>query len=140
MVGCDTFVLNNEHRVLLIKRADSDLWALPGGFHDLGETPVKCAARECAEETGLEIIITRLLGIFSSNNYKYVHYRWKDNEIVHILFAGELMGGEEKTSIETKEIGWFPESGLPKLFDGHTERIAVAFRMMKNPNLAAHFE
>jgi len=64
LVGCDAFVLNEQKQVLLIKRVDSDLWALPGGFHDLGETPAKCAARECLEETGYNIEVIRLLGFF----------------------------------------------------------------------------
>ena len=45
-VGCDVFVTNEKNEVLLIQRVDNKLCALPGGFHDLGETPAKCAIRE----------------------------------------------------------------------------------------------
>jgi 8-oxo-dGTP pyrophosphatase MutT (NUDIX family) len=43
MVGSDVFIVNEDRKVLLIQRADNKLWALPGGCHDLGETPKKCA-------------------------------------------------------------------------------------------------
>ena len=61
-VGCDVFVTNEKNEVLLIQRVDNKLWALPGGFHDLGETPAKCAIRECKEETGFDIKLNQLLG------------------------------------------------------------------------------
>ena len=61
-VGCDVFVTNEKNEVLLIQRVDNKLWALPGAFHDLGETPAKCAIRECKEETGFDIKLNQLLG------------------------------------------------------------------------------
>ena len=67
LVGCDTFVVNTRRQVCLIRRADNGLWALPGGYQELGETPMECAAREFLEETGLIIEVTRLLGVYSSN-------------------------------------------------------------------------
>lgn len=39
LVACDVFVLNESGQVLLIQRSDNGFWALPGGCHDLGETP-----------------------------------------------------------------------------------------------------
>lgn len=75
LLSCETFVVKNKLEVLLIKRADSGRWALPGGFTDLGETPSGCAIRECREETGYNISITKFLGVFSSLNYEYVYYK-----------------------------------------------------------------
>ena len=45
-----------------------------GGFQDLGETPAKCAIRECKEETGFDIKLNQLLGVWSSNCYEYINY------------------------------------------------------------------
>src|SRR3990167_3295944 len=69
LVACDTFVLNEKHDVLLIQRADNKYWALPGGCHDLGETPKLCAERECREETGLDVEVTGLLGVLRSEEH-----------------------------------------------------------------------
>ncbi len=140
LVGCDVFTVNEKKEVLLVKRSDSHLWALPGGFHDFGETPAGCAIRECLEETGYIIEIKGLLGVFSSNRYPYVHYQWKDNEITHILFLGSIVGGDEKLSEETIEIGWFSQASLPALFDGHAVRIATGFSFINNELKLPHFE
>lgn len=98
LVGCDVFVLNEKFEVLLIQRSDNGFWALPGGCHDLGETPRECAERECREESGYEVEVTDLLGVYSSNCYEYINYPWKENEFCHILFSAKLVGGAPETS------------------------------------------
>ena len=140
LAACDIFVLNDQHQVLLIKRADNGFWALPGGCHDLGETPKQCAERECLEESGYIVEAVELLGVYSSNRYDYVNYPWKDNEFCHLLFRGKLKGGESKISSETTEVKWFSESEIPALSDGHQPRIEFGFKASKNPILKPHFE
>src|SRR5437870_11048643 len=92
LVGCDVFIPDaSRTRVLLVRRADNGFWALPGGFHDVDETPAKCAARECLEETGLHIRIARLIGVFSSNCYREVNYPHKGGKYCHILFLADAI-------------------------------------------------
>ena len=140
LVGCEAFVVDDSRRVLLIRRSDNGLWALPGGCQDLGETPMQCAIREVREETGLEIRVHRLLGIFSSKCYEYVHYPWKENEFTHVFFAGEIVGGSLTTSAESSDVGFFAETEMPSLSDGHHRRIAVGFRSLRESDRAAEFE
>lgn len=109
LVGCDVFIIDTSNRVLLVCRRDNALWALPGGCQDLGETPAECARRECLEETGFAVRITRLLGVFSSRRYERVHYPWKQDEFTHLLFCGELVGGSATPSSETSEVAFFGE-------------------------------
>jgi ADP-ribose pyrophosphatase YjhB (NUDIX family) len=138
-VGCDVFVKNNKDEVLLIQRADNGLWALPGGCHDLGETPAKCAVRECKEETGYKISISRLLGAWSSNCYEYLNYPWKNNEFCHLVFEGVVIGGDAEISAETIKVGWFKENQLPELSDGHLTRILFGFKAKKK-GFEAYYE
>lgn len=140
LVGCDVFVLNDRSEVLLIQRADNGLWVLPGGCHDLGETPQECAERECREESGYEVQVMELLGVWSSNRYEYVHYPWKENEFCHLFFRAKLVGGESKTSSESTKVGWFPESDLPDFSDGHEIRVRFAFEASRKGNFKPHFE
>ena len=140
LVGCDVFVLNEKNEVLLIRRADNGFWALPGGCQDLGETPAEAAARECLEESGYSVKIMGLLGIFSSMNYEYIHYPWKENEFMHILFQAEVTGGQAKVSTETTEIGWYAQNILPELSDGHGIRVEYGFKVIGNTSLPTHFE
>ena len=139
-VGCDVFVTDGAGRVLLIRRHDDGLWAMPGGCQDLGETPAQCAGRECLEETGFVVRIDRLLGVFSSTCYEYVHYPWKDNEFTHLLFHAVITGGEARTSDESTEVAFFAADALPPLSDGHLPRLDHAFRFLADPLMPPHFE
>ena len=121
-------------------RSDNGLWALPGGAQDLGETPEQCAKREFREETGLEVGIIALLGVFSSMLYEFRTYPYKDREFCHLLFRGEIIGGKEATSEETLEIDWFAESALPEISDGHLTRISFGFESLRDSHLEPHFE
>lgn len=140
LVGCDVFVLNEKSEVLLIQRADNGFWALPGGCHDLGETPKECAISECREESGYHVQVTELLGVYSSNRYDYVNYPWKENEFCHVLYRAELTGGSATLSSETTNVGWFAEDKIPPLSDGHDVRIEFGFAKSKNPALKPYFE
>ncbi|WP_369795974.1 NUDIX domain-containing protein [Actinoplanes sp. N902-109] len=51
--------------MLLVRRSDNGNWALPGGAMDIGETLSETAVRETAEETGIEVVVTGLVGIFT---------------------------------------------------------------------------
>lgn len=140
LVGCDVFVLNELSQVLLIQRSDNGLWALPGGCHDLGETPMGCARRECQEESGYDIEITDLIGVYSSNCYEYVNYPWKENEFCHLLFKARVLGGYPQVSSETKKVAWFFESELPNFSDGHEVRVKFGFKYSRNPKVKPYFE
>jgi ADP-ribose pyrophosphatase YjhB (NUDIX family) len=63
--SASAIVTDELGRILLIKRRDNELWALPGGGHDIGETIEETAIREVKEETGLDVEIVALTGIYT---------------------------------------------------------------------------
>jgi ADP-ribose pyrophosphatase YjhB (NUDIX family) len=124
----DTAVFDDADRLLLIRRADNGLWALPGGACDVGETPATAGAREVWEETGYTVRVTHLLGLFDGN---YLD-RPSARHLYHLLFAGEVTGGDATTSSESPEVAWVSAVDIPwdRLSPGHAPRIrhAVAWR------------
>ncbi len=137
-VGAEVFITDKDSRVCLTQREDNKLWCMPGGHQDLGETPAECAARECREETGLEVVITGLVGIFSTLRYPAGTYR--NRQYVDICFFGRVTGGRERLSAEVLQIGWFDEDNLPPLSEGHEKPVIHAFKMLDNTGISAYFE
>jgi len=64
-VGVFAIIRDDDRRVLLCHRRDHDLWNLPGGALEHGEAPWDGVIREVSEETGLDVEVSRLAGIYS---------------------------------------------------------------------------
>jgi 8-oxo-dGTP diphosphatase len=90
-----------EGKVLLTKRDDFPVWCLPGGSIDSGETIAQAAIREACEETGFEVKLTRLVGLYSRPN-------WVLEGSHAVLFTAEVIGGNLiKETQETIDAGFF---------------------------------
>ena len=68
LLGAAVAIFEND-RLLLTKRDDWELWCLPGGGVDSGETSAQAAVREAFEETGLHVALTELIGIYSQPHW-----------------------------------------------------------------------
>jgi ADP-ribose pyrophosphatase YjhB (NUDIX family) len=64
--SANVIVVNDQGEILMIRRTDSDNWALPGGDMDLGESITDAAIRETREETGVNCEITGLVGVYAN--------------------------------------------------------------------------
>ena len=134
----DAAVLDPDGRLLLIRRADNGLWALPGGACDVGEAPATAAAREVWEETGYRVEITHLLGVLDSR----LTGTRSSRHLYHLLFAGVPIGGEATLSSETLAVQWFELSDLPwsELSPGHSLRIQHALQWRLHPATPPYFD
>jgi ADP-ribose pyrophosphatase YjhB (NUDIX family) len=105
--AASAIVTNHEGKILLQRRSDNDLWALPGGAMEVGETLGETATREVKEETGLDIEPEYIVGIYT--NPKHV-VAFSDGEVrqqFSLCFACKLLGGEMQVSEESFEVGFF---------------------------------
>lgn len=114
-IGVFATVLDDAGRVLLVHRTDCDWWCQPGGGMELGETPWQGVIRETREETGFEVAVERLIGIYS----------WAPrNDEVIFGFACRITGGERATSDESDDVRFFAPDDLPaNTFPEHVHRI-----------------
>ncbi len=107
--------------ILLTQREDFEVWCLPGGISEPGESLAQTAIREAWEETGLKVEIKQLIGIYS---------RVGSPEDVHgALFLAHPNGGAIKPQVEEViDIRYFSQDELPDaLFWWHRQQIADAF-------------
>lgn len=100
-------VTNARGEVLLIRRDDNDLWALPGGMLDLGETVAQAAVREVAEDTGIECAVTGLVGVYSDPGH-VIRYTGKTEvrQEFSVLLAARALAGTPTPSSESPEVAW----------------------------------
>jgi ADP-ribose pyrophosphatase YjhB (NUDIX family) len=115
----------HDGKILLTRREDFEVWCLPGGGVEDGESLAEAAIREAKEETGLDVELTRLVGVYSR-----VGGMWNDMHAV--LFAAKPVGGELKTQPgETIEIAYFSPDNLPnEMLFGLKKRIEDAIRQV----------
>ena len=119
VIGVFALVFERADHVLVGRRRDYDIWNLPGGALEAGETVTEGVVREVEEETGLVIEVERLVGIYSKP------YR---NEVV-LTFQCRPVNGELCPTEEASEWRYFSVDDLPRnLLPKHRERILDAAR------------
>lgn len=129
-------VVYRQGKILLIRREDDGLWAVPGGLTEVGETLAESARRELCEETGLRGRVTRLLGIFDSR-------LWQSRlkcQLYHVIFLVECEDGVPAPGPETTAIGFFGADELPSLSAGHHLRVPFLFRLLRGEVPVPYFD
>lgn len=122
----NAIISNDKGEVLFQRRGghSEEAWATPGGAMELGESAVDALKREILEETGLQIEIEGLVGIYTRNT-QAVYPNGDTCQMVLHSFACRPTGGELKVdNKETLELRWVdPKSpNCPKLFRDHLQR------------------
>lgn len=123
------FVRNGAGQVLMIRRSDNGRWALPGGGHDVGESISDTVVREVREETGIEVEVVDLSGIYTDPGHVM---RYDDGEVrqqFSLCFRARPLGGELRTSEETTQVRWVDPADLPKLDVHPTMRLRIEHAM-----------
>jgi ADP-ribose pyrophosphatase YjhB (NUDIX family) len=105
-VAVGTIIRRDDGRVVLVKRAIEPgfgKWVFPGGYVDRGEEVTLAAVREAREETGLDVRIDRLVGIYS----------YAGRTPIIIVYAATLTGGTLAVDEEGLEARWFEPRTIP---------------------------
>jgi len=128
----DAAIIDDDGRLLLIRRADNGLWAMPGGALDVGETPAQGAIREALEESGVASAAVKLVGVWDS---RYCGGAARHHLYQFVILCRPLTDQPTAPASHAHEVvgvGWFGEAELPADLDpNHATRIPYVFRVWK---------
>ncbi len=136
--GAAAFIQDQQGAVLLTRRADNGRWCLPGGHIDPGESAAEACVREVLEETGLQVEVIRLIGVYSTPDAISVYPDGNKAQFVSLCFEARIVGGQLANSPEVTSSGYFDietarsldilETHLPRIEDGLKKKEAAFVR------------
>ena len=122
----DAVIVDPGRGVVLVRRRNppfAGCWALPGGFVDIGETCESACRREAAEETGLEVAVAGLVGVFSAPE------RDPRGHTVSAVYLCRVVGGALAAGDDAAEARWFADlAGVALAFDHAAVLASAGFR------------
>lgn len=113
MVGAAILIVDEQDRLLLLKRSDSGAWGPPGGATEPGEVVEEAARRETLEETGLQVGDMSLFGVFSGPELFYKYPNGDEVYNVTIVYLSREVEGKVRLNGEHTAWGWFAPADLP---------------------------
>lgn len=120
------FVQDDKGRILMIRRTDNDLFSIPGGQQEVGETLSQSVVREVLEETGIAVEVADLIGLYSDPAHVIAYSDGEVRQEFSICFRAVATGGTIRTSSESREVHW-----------AHTEQLD---RMNIHPSIRLRIE
>ncbi len=108
-IGSDAAIFDSSGKILLMKRADNAKWCLPCGLVEAGESPEQAAIREAKEETGLEVKILELVGMYT----RLPSVEYGLFTIVSTVYLCEVFGGTLQRSHEDLGLQYWNLEGVP---------------------------
>lgn len=126
IVPAVTAVVIHDGRILLGHRVDNDLWALPGGALEPGESASEAAARETLEETGVHVQVVGLVGIYTDPRHVIQYDDGEIRQQFSICMRAEPIGGALKAQpCENQRVAWVPVVELRDLPIHPAQRLRI---------------
>jgi 8-oxo-dGTP pyrophosphatase MutT (NUDIX family) len=120
-VGVGVIIHDESGHILLEKRADCQKWGLVGGKVEPGQSIEATAKREAFEETGLEVQITKLLGVYSERYCRILRFEPSGDErhVVDVVVIAKNLSDSSllRCSEESEHLAWFGQNELPHSSD-----------------------
>ena len=125
VVAASVVLPDETGRILLLQRMDSGNWALPGGGMELGESLPQCAVREVLEETGLDIAVTGLVGIYTDPRHVIGYSDGEVRQQFNVCFRGQILGGVLTRSDESADLRFIDLDEIDQLPTHPTQRLRI---------------
>lgn len=123
--GGSALVVDEQGAILMQRRSDSGNWSFPGGVMEIGETLEQCVIRETKEESGLDIEITGILGIYTDPEHVIAYADGEVRQEFNITFYGRVTGGRIEVSSESTEVRFIQLDELEDLPVHETVRLRL---------------
>lgn len=112
--AASAIVRDQDGAILLQQRRDNDLWALPGGAMEPGESIQDTAVREVGEETGFQVRLTGLIGIYSDPRHVIAYDDGEVRQEFNVCFAAIITGGKAAVSGESHQLAFVSPGELTR--------------------------
>ena len=127
-----------DGKILLIQESADGMWAMPGGWADLGNSPASVAEREVWEESGFRVKAEKVVAVIDANRidpFEFYH-------AYKLIFLCRLLDGEARTSHETLAVDFFDPNHLPPLSVYRTDEAMLqeVFAHVEDPNRPTAFD
>lgn len=132
-IGTDAAIFNERGEILLMERADGSGWCLPCGFVEPNETPAEGIIREAREETGLEIRVKRLVGVFTRKPSP----QFGPHTILSVIHLCEIVSGELTLSHEGCALRYWSIDEMRDWHGTHEIHARAAYEVWKSPDILA---
>ncbi|MEW5353520.1 NUDIX hydrolase [Streptomyces sp. 16-176A] len=133
VVAASAVVTDEQGRILLQRRRDNDLWALPGGGMEMDDSLPGAAVREVKEETGLDVEITGLVGTYTDPRHVIAYTDGEVRRQFNVCFTARITGGELAISDESTELRFVDPQELESLPMHHTQRLRLRHFLEHRP-------
>ena len=113
--AASAIITNDEGKILLHRRSDNDLWALPGGAMEIGESIAETVVREVKEETGLDVKLEYIVGIYTDSHHAIAFSDGEVRQQFSLCFACTIIGGTMSVSDESFEVAFISTQEIEHL-------------------------
>lgn len=112
VVASSAVVTDETGRIVLHRRVDNSLWALPGGAIELGESVRDGTVREVREETGLDVVADYVIAVYSDPAHVMAYDDGEVRQEFSVCVKCHAVGGALRVSEESHEVRWFRPAAI----------------------------
>jgi len=134
--AASAIVVNDAGEILLHRRSDNDLWSVPGGAMELGESILQTVVRELKEETGLDVRPGRVTGIYTDPRSVVAFADGEVRQQFSVCFLCTIVGGQLAVSSESTELRFVARDAIDQLAISPAVRLRIEHYLEDRPEPA----